>query len=442
MMYLSEVQAAAGDPEALETLYQDVRQAKEEAAFREALQACYERAPDNLLYAAWHVRLRETRPARARAAAGAVNWKLAIPLSLVLGLLFWVLTAKGLELPRGVPYLALAWTPFAAWAVMGFLTVTAGLKSERAHGKRAVSAAVGLLAALAYVTAFVALREREHYTLLMILHLPLLAWIGVGFYLLGWGAGHRDRFVFVIKSIEVFITAGLFAGAGGAFSGITIGMFEALSISVPEAVIRLLFAGGGGLIPVLAVAITYDPHLSPIAQRLQQGLGKIIATLMRLMLPLALLVLVVYLAIIPFNFYEPYRNRDTLIVYNVMLFAVMGLLVGATPVQETDLAAKHQRFLRAGILTVAVLATLVSLYALSAVVYRTVQGGFTVNRVAVIGWNSINVGILVLLVVRQLRAGADRWLDAAQAVYGWGMRVYAAWATLLVVFIPLLFSET
>ena len=219
-------------------------------------------------------------------------------------------------------------------------------------------------------------------------------------------------------------------------------MFEALGVSLPEAVMRLLFAGGGGLIPVLAVASAYDPHRSPIAQRLRQGLGKIISTLMRLMLPLALLVLIVYLAIIPFNFMEPYRNRDTLIVYNVMLFAVMGLLVGATPVHETDLEARHQRFLRAGILAVAVLATLVSLYALSATVYRTaVMGGFTVNRLAVIGWNSINIGILLLLAVKQIRAGAERWLDAAQAVYGWGMRAYAVWATFLLLFIPLLFGE-
>jgi len=219
-------------------------------------------------------------------------------------------------------------------------------------------------------------------------------------------------------------------------------MFEALGISLPEAVMRLLFAGGGGLIPVLAVASAYDPHLSPIAQRLRQGLGKIISTLMRLMLPLALVVLIVYLVTIPFNFMEPFLNRDTLIVYNVMLFAVMGLLVGATPVQETDLAAKHHRTLRAGILAVAVLAILVSLYALSATVYRTVVlGGFTVNRLAVIGWNGINIGILVLLVVNQLRASTEEWLDVLQTVFGWGMRAYAVWGTFLILAVPLLFSE-
>jgi hypothetical protein len=162
---------------------------------------------------------------------------------------------------------------------------------------------------------------------------------------------------------------------------------------------------------------------------------------MRLMLPLTLLVLVVYLVVIPFNFSEPYRNRETLIVYNVMLFAVMGLLVGATPVQETDLTAKYHRTLRTGILAVAVLATLVSLYALSATVYRTARGGFTVNRLTVIGWNGINIGILALLVYKQLREGADRWLATLHATFGWGMRAYAVWTTFLLLFIPLLFRE-
>jgi hypothetical protein len=432
-MYLEEIQAASSDPEALEMAYQRARRAKEEGAFREALQACYERAPDNLLYAAWYYRLEQAEQEQGRA----VNWKLAGPLSIALGIIFWLLSGEHLELSKQVPYLAIAWSPIATCFVIAFLAVTSSQQT-----RRAVILSTGLLVALAYVTLFVARQQRDHYQLLMILHLPLLAWIGCGIYILGWGSGHQDRFAFVIKSIEVFITAGLYVGAGGAFAGITIGMFDALRISLPDAVMRLLAAGGAGLIPVLATASGYDPLASPIAQKPRQGLGKIISTLMRLMLPLALLVLVVYLAVIPFNFMEPFRDRATLIVYNVMLFAVMGLLVGATPVHETDLAAKHHRTLRVGILAVAVLATLVSLYALSATVYRTALGGFTINRLTTIGWNGINIGILVLLVYRQLREGADRWLAALHATFGWGTRAYAVWTVFLMLAIPLLFSET
>jgi hypothetical protein len=432
MMGKQEIQAAVTDPEALEAAYQRARQDKQEAAFREALEACYAQAPENLLYAAWHVRLRQNGVERERE----VNWGLALPLSALLGLILFLLSRGPFEPPAELPYLLVAWAPIATCFVIAFLAGT-----SRIAVRRAVFVSGGLLLALLYVSLFTGLQARDDYRFLMVLHLPLLAWIGCGVYLLGWGARHRDRFAFVAKSIEVFITAGLYIAAGGAFAGITIGMFGVLGVSLSEAVIRLLFVGGGGLIPVLAVASSYDPRLSPIAQRARQGLGRVISTLLRLMLPLALVVLIAYLAAIPFNFMEPFDKRETLIVYNVMLFAVMGLLVGATPVQETDLGLRQQRVLRIGILSVAVLAALVSLYALSAVIYRTVQGGFTVNRVTVIGWNSINVGLLVLLVVQQLRAGAARWLDAAQRAFGWGVRIYAAWATFLMLVIPLLFRE-
>ncbi len=95
---------------------------------------------------------------------------------------------------------------------------------------------------------------------------------------------------------------------------------------------RLIAAGGAGLIPVIAVATIYDPLAEPKDQDFTQGLSKFIGTMMRLLLPLTLGVLVVYIFVIPFNFFQPFQNRDLLIIYNAMLFAIMGLLVGATPI--------------------------------------------------------------------------------------------------------------
>ena len=129
-----------------------------------------------------------------------------------------------------------------------------------------------------------------------------------------------------------------------------------------------------------------------------------------------------------------------LIVYNVMLFAVMGLLVGATPVRSHDLASRHQSVLRAGILAVAILTVIISLYALSATVYRTVEGGFTMNRLTIIGWNSVNIGILTLLVYRQFKDGREKWIDSLQSVFSWGSIGYIVWTLFLILAIPLLFK--
>ena len=108
-------------------------------------------------------------------------------------------------------------------------------------------------------------------------------------------------------------------------------MLSALSIELPERWMLFLAGGGFGLISIIALATIYDPRFPPGEQDFSQGLSKFIANMMRLLLPLTLLVLVIYVLIIPFNFLEPFNNRDVLIVYNIMLFAIMGLLLGATP---------------------------------------------------------------------------------------------------------------
>ena len=164
-----------------------------------------------------------------------------------------------------------------------------------------------------------------------------------------------------------------------------------------------------------------------------------VAVLPRLLLPFTVVVLVIYLGFIPFNFMAPFNNRDTLIVYNGMLFAVIGLLLGATPLRADELSPRYQTALRAGILTIAVLVIVVSVYALAAIVYRTVQGGLTLNRLAVIGWNSLNIGLLGLLAYRQFRRGKEKWIESLHATFSLGSVGYFAWAVFLTLTLPWLF---
>ncbi|MEZ4636805.1 MAG: hypothetical protein R2856_17930 [Caldilineaceae bacterium] len=159
---------------------------------------------------------------------------------------------------------------------------------------------------------------------------------------------------------------------------------------------------------------------------------------MRLLLPLTLLVLVIYLCFIPFNFMGPFRNRDLLIVYNVMLFAVMVALVGATPVRSQDLATRFHGWLRTAILAVAALSVVIGLYALTAVVYRTWNDGLTPNRFTVIGWNTLNIGLLIALLYRQWRDGPSAWIDSLQRVVGVALVLYGGWALFVTLAIPFL----
>ncbi len=337
-----------------------------------------------------------------------------------------------------LPLFLLVWAPISAAFVLALLVVGGDRRPRLAALLAAAILALGLYPLWAH-TLIGDQTLARHYLDQAVFHLALLAWAAVGIFVLRRRADTSNRFAFLIKSLEIFIMAGLFAIAGGIFTGITAGLFEALAITLPDAVMRLLIMGGFGLIPVLAVTVIYDAPAAPAAQSFDEGLSKVIATLMRVLLPLTLGVLVVYLGFIPFRFWEPFQNRDVLIIYNAMLFAVIALLVGATPIQPATLAPGLRVWLRRGLIAVALLAVVVSLYALAAIGYRTWEGGITLNRLTIIGWNVINIGILALLLLRQRRADDRTWAQAMQAAFGAGMPIYVAWALFVVLALPWLF---
>ncbi len=433
MKYLQDIRAAHADPERLENLYRAALRENAGDEWEADVLACHAESPDNILYAAWRYRLQAAEIEQPESRG--VNWKLAIPVGLAAGLVFAALSISRFDLPRHVPLLLFAWAPIGACFIVAFLTLQT---TSRPHPKRAWAVIGGLIAIGVYVILVVALATREQYEILMVLHLPLLALTGVGIGLVGIRSNAQERFAFLLKTIEVGVTGGVYVIVGGMFAGVTLGLFAALSVQLPDDLIKALIAGGAGVICVLAVATVYDPRVAPLAQRFEQGLGKLVPTMMRLLLPLTLIVLAVYLFVIPFNFMQPFLNRDILIVYNIMLFAVMGLLIGATPLQGHDLP-KYHGALRAGILAVASLTVVVSLYALSATVYRTALGGFTLNRVAVIGWNVINISILVALIYKRVKHGAAAWIGSLQSAVSAGTIAYVVWALFLTLISPWLF---
>lgn len=423
MKYLAGIQAAQDAPQALEALFVAAVKENGAAEFRNDVEAAYAAAPGSVLLAAWHCRLAQTTAEAGERSP--VNWALAIPLSLLTGLVLWWLSGKQFvfhDAPdRAEPYLVVLITPVIALLALAFFAVT----RKQGYG---VPAALGT--ALAAVTAYamwLSVKDSS-YRQIASTHLPLLAWAAAGVCLMGVRASARNRFAFLAKSIEVTVVTGVYALAAMAFAGITMQMFKTLDITLTDSVNRLLMVGGAGLMPMIAVASVYDPATPPEAQDFRRGLSKMVTTLPRLMLVLTLVVLVVYIALIPANFMQPFRDRTALITYNVMLFAVFGLLVGATPVHADDLSENYQAWLRRGIVAVAALVMLVGVYALAAVVYRTAQDRLTINRLTIIGWNVINIGVLGLLLYRQGKGGNARWIASLHSTFSVASVAYFGWA--------------
>ena len=425
------------DPAALERRYRAARAAGDEARFREALADRYQSHPDSVLLQAWHHRL--AADASDPPSAVSRNWLPALLLSLGCGIVFWALSEDPLPGFGKEPALLYLWSPVAALFVLAFIAL------RDAGRRRGALISGGTLALLTFALLSadrLDLRYAEQYRTLLLIHLPLLSWASVGLTLTALptiaSARGEARFAFIRKSLEIFVTAGLYLAAGAAFVGITVGLFEALDVNLPAELLQFMAAGGAGLIPVIAVASVYDPDLEPHRQFLGEGVGRLVPIVTRLLLPLSLIVLAAYLAVIPFNFDAPFQDREVLVVYNVMLFAVTVLLLGVAPVAGESASPDLQRWIRRGVVVLALGAAVVGLYALAAVLTRTVQGGWTLNRITVIGWNLVHIGLLTYMAYATGRAGSRGWTVELRAVFGRGAGVYLVWTLALLALLPTL----
>jgi len=436
MDYAERIRGLLKAPEQLEQLYRQAVKEGEAEAFASAIHSLHAETPENLLLAAWHYRL-AAEGAPARRGRLHSHWRWAALLSVPCGLVFWWLSGDYYVYERGwLPLLLFLWAPISAAFILAFLAL-AGQRNPR---RLAVSlGALALLSAYAYFGIWLCGSRifQKQYANLGAIHLILVAWMAVGFYVLAGQSDHESRFAFYVKSLEAVVMGGLLGIVIGIFGSISMGLFSALGFYVPYIVVRLFFAGGAGLVPVLAVAMVCEPLVSMREQSFR--LHAFIATLLRIFIPLAILVLLVYVGFIPFRFTKPFYNRETLIIYNMMLFAVVALLLGVTPVLPDALSESARRWLRRGEMLLALLAEIVSLHALVAIVFRTWEYGFTPNRVTVIGWNLVNIGLLGVLLYRQWKGGESRWLAETHRTFAQAVWPYLGLGLALLLGLPLVF---
>ena len=406
-----DIAAALRHPRQMEELYRSTVHAGGERAWAAEVARLHEESPDDPVLAAWYYRLQpaqaeEPLPSAPAVHSWRIHWQLAVPLGVLLGVIFYFLLADSMVSSGNsdAPRILYLWSPLAAVAIVALVAFgMAGGKLLR----RALVVGVAVLAIGFYVT-WLSDSALPDYQILGVLHLPLAALAAVGLIVAGWGSDNQNRFAFLIKSTEAVVTGGIIAGATGVFMSVTVGIFQAIGVRFPDELMRLGTGLAAGLIPLLAVATVYDARFAPIAQNFEGGMSRLIATMGRFFLPLTMLVGIAYVISIPFNFWKPFEERDVLIIYNGMLFAVMALLVFATPVAAEGVSGDVLVWLRRGIVAVAVLTVLVSVYALSATVYRASIGGLTINRLTIIGWNVINLAILVHLLSNQARGDGRR----------------------------------
>lgn len=368
------------------------------------------------------------------------HWGAALAISVVCGaiLAFFV----GDQVPAPIPGEAdplfwIGWGPLAAIGIIVFVAVVAAdaQRLRSCGGAAAIALVAGLMSFL------MAWDRTDNTAFLLAMHLPFVAWATVAASV-SLGREDRDRqfYAFIVQSMEVLVTGGIYLAAGGIFGGLTFGIFAVLGVELPESVMRAAAAFGIGIIPVLAVASIYDPTSAPAEQR-PTGLARILRIMTWLLLPVALGVLALYVFwFIPTRFWRAFEEREVLIVYNVTIIAIVALLAAAVSSGGGHRRRQGERVLRYAALSLGMLTLLLNVYALAAIVSRIMQyGGLTANRHAVLGWNTVTLLMLAFLLVRSWSSEPDDWLPVFRASLARAMVLAVGWASWVVLGLPLLF---
>ena len=317
----------------------------------------------------------------------------------------------------------------ALWIAFMGLSLHTILTNKRFNTRKLIYTCLAFIVPLVYINLLPVLPS-SHTLILVYMHIPLLLWAIFGLVYIDWNFTDKERRMEFIKyNGEMAVLGAIILAAGGALTGITIGLFEVIDIQIETFYMNYIVTMGLVSAPILTACIVrFFPAIS----------NKIPPIIARIFSPLLLITLVVFLTSFAISGKNPYEDRDFLLVFNLLLVGVMALIVFS--VSETAGVAK-QRFNELVLLKLSVITLLVNLVALSAILYRLGEYGFTPNRTAVLGSNLLIFIHLAWIAVKlfkvYFRKAKIKGVENTIATF---LPVYVAWTIVVVFLFPLIFG--
>ncbi|MFI6265619.1 permease prefix domain 1-containing protein [Micromonospora sp. NPDC051006] len=345
-------------------------------------------------------------------AAGAV---LSVKVPALFGLSF---DDDGSFYARNFTLFALPWlAAFLAW--------------RREARRPVIAILVGLFALGAVAANAYPLADSSQSVVVTSIHLPIALWLVVGLaYVADDWRSSRRRMDFIRFTGEWFIYLVLMALGGGVLSAFLFNTFQAIGI-VPEQFISQWLLPCGA-----AAAVVVAGWLVEAKQSVVENIAPVLT---RLFTPLFTAALLAFLGAVVWTSHGIDVEREALILFDLLLVVVLGLLLYS--LSARDPLAPPRPFDKLQ------LALVVSALAIDVLVLLEITGritdeyGSTPNRAAALGENVIllvNLAWSAWLLLTFIRrrtpfAALERW----QTGY---LPVYAAWAWIVVLVFPPLFS--
>lgn len=300
-------------------------------------------------------------------------------------------------------------------------------RNKLSTGKIAVIAGA-ILAGLIFINS---LPGKETDTLILsCIHLILFLWAVLGFAFVGEAGNNEGKRLRYLKyNGDLVVICALIGISGLLMSGITVGLFSLIGFKIEELYFQNVGVFGLAAIPIVG---TYLTQTNP------QLVGRVSPVIAKIFSPLVLVMLVIYLVAMIYSGKDPYNDRDFLLIFNALLIGVMAIIFFS--VAETTGTRKSQ----AGVwvlLLLSIVTIIVNGVALSAIIFRISEMGFTPNRTAVLGAN-ILILINLLLVSAQLFGVVSRKTDISGVgkVMARYLPVYLVWTIIVTFLFPLIFG--
>ena len=262
------------------------------------------------------------------------------------------------------------------------------------------------------------------------LHLGIVLWLLAGVaYLGGNWRGDAPRMDFVRFTGEFIIYYTLIALGGGVLTGLTVGVFQAIDIDIEPIVT-------GWILPCGAVgAVVVTAWLVEAKQSVIENMAPVLTAVFT---PLFAAMMVAAIAGMAFTGNIIDAERDVLIILDVLLVLVVGLVLYAISARDAGAQPSLMDWVQ---LVLVVAALVIDVLALSAIVSRINEFGWTPNRTAGLGLNVVLLANLVwsawLLTAFVRGKGSFAALERWQIRY---IPLYAAWAAVVVVVFPPVFG--
>jgi hypothetical protein len=295
--------------------------------------------------------------------------------------------------------------------------------------KHIVFTGIAFLLPLIYINQLPA-NDKSDTLMLAGIHLPFVLWAILGFsYLGGESKSNQHRLGFLRYNGDVVIMTGLLGIAGAALTALTIGLFSLIGLDIVDFYFNNIAIFGLAALPVFATYIT---------QSNPQLINKVSPVIAKIFSPLVLIMLVVYLAAIFISGKGPYKDRNFLMVFNLLLVGVMAIIFFS--VAETSGKQRNNTgtFI---LLALSIVTIIVNGIALSAIVLRITEWGITPNRMAVLGINILMLTNLLLVAYRLFGSFLNKTdIREADHVISRFLPVYVLWALVVTFIFPVVFS--